>query len=450
MKIEYVISGLTYFKIAMKQIHGNEPLIEDVSTVFRKFNEHYKDNKLSLLFNAFTEDDFQDIVPAYGADTYVDSGGLQIITQKTAVLNDDTKEGIYKVQTKGDFAMCFDEIPLYIDDSKKGASARTDMDGKVIIGDEVYDKGVATGVNIKNQIEAFKRLGSDTKVFVILQGNTPQDWLDFCDGIFSQIPTEYYDHIEGLSIADTCIGNGILEAADMISIIPKLNCPDVFKKRLHLLGVGSINRLIPILVMIEAGLLPEDTHISYDSTSISSSHAFGRYLSKGKTVKFGRVDEEHENLEIDEVIDDMFVNIEKLGWLDELHMPMSKEDMKKYIKRTTKQSFGDIFKDDIDHVQASQLHFGVLFYLLFILSQIINFMDKLNEITETRKTLETYVKRTPKLKLLVPLFEVETYEEYERWREFAVTHRIHSNRISRVQTQQEYKNLISPTVNEWL
>ena len=41
--------------------------------------------------------------------------------------------------------MCFDEIPLFIDDSKKGAAARTDMDGKWVVGEFMYDKGAETG-----------------------------------------------------------------------------------------------------------------------------------------------------------------------------------------------------------------------------------------------------------------------------------------------------------------
>ncbi len=450
MKIEYVISGLSFFKLGMKEINEDEFLRSDIIEILKKFNEYYSNNQISLLFNAFSEKDFAEWVPSLETDTYVDSGGLQMITLKNVELNDKTRQDIYETQAKGTFAMCFDEIPLYIDENKKGNSARTDMSGKYVVGEEIYEKGVATGNNIKKQIQYFEECGTDTKVFVILQGNSPQDWINFCDGVFSIVTEEFYPYIEGLSIADTCIGNGILEAADMISIIPKLNCPEKFKKRLHLLGVGSINRLIPILTMVNSGYLPEDTHISYDSTSISASHAFGRYLTEDRTIKFDRVQLDQNDVNIDSVIHDILNNIKDLNWDENVSVSWTEENLKKRIRESTTNTFGKIHEDEDKEKQKSNLHYGVLFHLIFTLSQIVNFMKRLNKIIETPESLQKHILQTSKLKPLVTLINVTTYDEYVEWRKGAIGQRLPSNRIVRVETYEEFNRISTSVIDEWI
>ncbi len=216
-----------------------------------------------------------------------------------------------------------------------------------------------------------------------------------------------------------------------------------------MLGVGSINRLVPILIMVNSGYLSTDTHISYDSTSISASHAFGRYLTESKTIKFDRVHPGQNDVNIDDVIHDILDNIEDLNWDENISVSWSAENLKKRIRESTTNTFGKIHAHDDAQTQKENLHFGVLFHLIFTLSQIVNFMKRLDKVIESPKSLQKYIMKTNKLKALVMLPNVKTYDEYIEWRKFAVNQRLHSNRITRVQTYNEFKNISTPSINEW-
>jgi len=453
MKLEYIFSGLGFFKLNNPRINDDPELIENIASIFKSFNEYYPNNPCSVLFNAFTEADQGDLVKQYGTKVYVDSGGLQIITTKNKVLDDNMKMQIYDNQTAGDYAMCFDEIPLYIDEAMKGASARTEMAGKFVVGEHVYDKGISTGKNIKQQIEFFKQGKHKTKVFIILQGNSPEDWINFSNGVFEQIEwDEDIDYIEGLAIADTCIGNGILEAADMYSIIPKLNCPDIIKKRLHLLGVGSIGRLAPIIAMVNSGYLPKETHISYDSTSLSSSHVFGRYKSgTGKTYNFGRVEpDDHVPAEFDIILSEIQDNMTRLG-VNEVSK-MNYEEFRHYFLDSTSRSFKAIWEHECPEVEKEKLHNGIIMFVMFIISQGMNFTEQLNEIIKDSESFLSFLSKTSKTKILVSLTNVTNYEEYLKWREFAIASNIHSNRIARVDTYEKFEKISGnqKSIDDWI
>lgn len=445
MDLEYIVSGTSFTRLSYKEILNDPTIIHDIKEMFAKFNGKYPKNQLSLLFNAFVEDDFVNLLPKYDVPIYADSGGLQIITLKTKELTEELKTEIYDVQSKIDYAFCFDEIPLYIAESAKGNSARTSMDGKFVVGDEIYAKGCATGKNIQNQINHFKKVGSETKVFVILQGNSKDDWVNFCQGVFEQLDESHYPHIEGLAIADTCIGNGVLEAADMFSVIPLLPCPEPFKKRLHLLGVGSISRLIPIIVMVKSGYLPEDTYVSYDSTSISSAFVFGRFLSEDKTINFDKCDEDEHNAEIEEIVVNMLEHAERFDWTQHIDLD-SKADFEKLFRMHSKRSVGDLTevvsakdspdgKKQVDPVMYRKL---MLFHATYLLSQLANFTNNLLEVIKDDKSLKAYLRSTSRTKPLLSLMNVKTYEEYEAWRVEALKMNIHSNRINRAQTYEEF------------
>ena len=450
MKLEYVLSGISYFSLGRKRIGEDEELISHIKNIFDKFNEYYPNNPGAILFNAFTEKDQASFVPKYGTKTYVDSGGLQIITVKKQELTEDMKLKIYETQAMGDYAMCFDEIPLYIDEDKKGAAARTDMSGKYVVGEQVYDKGVATGSNIRKQIDYFKSVNAKTKVFIILQGNSPDDWMNFSNGVFSQIDWEQdIDYIEGLAIADTCIGNGILEALDMYSIIPKLNCPDSIKKRLHLLGVGTLTRLSPIISLVNSGYLAEDTYISYDSTSLSSNFIFGTYYTKGKEYRFPKVESGVQNKVIDMIVDDIQANIKKIGWNE--FTRLSHDEFKEYFTRSTSESFKTIYENECPITEQKIFQDGIIMFALLILSQLANFTEDLMEIISDEKKFKKYLNTQNKTKILNTLKGIKTYDDYLEWRKFAINSRVHSNRIARVNTYEEFlaKTTNKKTLADW-
>lgn len=444
MKFEYIISGVSMFRLHRQEIAKKPELCELILNFFKKFNDYYMNNNISLLYNAFTESDYKDVLNKFNVPLYLDSGGLQMITLKKQKVDDQAKNKIYEAQSSGgDYAMCFDEIPLYIDDNKRGNSARTDMSGKYVIGEEMYDKGVLTGKNISNQIKYFIKQKSKAKTYIILQGNSFDDWMNFSDGVFSQLQESDYDYVHGLAIADTCLGNGCLEMADMLSIIPFLKCPDSVKKNIHLLGVGSINRLLPAIIMVQSGYLDSETSFTYDSTSLSSSHIYGRYYdSNDNTIDYIKL--QHKNslktdknndlsviFEIKSIMNDIKYNAKKIGW-DQLY---DFNDLFETIFiESTRKSFNSIIdmkKDYFDHL--------IVFHLIYTLSQIVNFTEKLRSMFDKQKRDE-HIEKYKKLIALRELENVNNYKTYQKWKNQAIrTGRIQSNRIKRVDTNKDIK-----------
>jgi hypothetical protein len=169
--------------------------------------------------------------------------------------------------------MCFDEIPTI--------SIGSGTAGRASTGDKLYQPeradacAIKTANNIKEQCEVLKY--SKSKVFYIVQGNNVDDMISW----FNQGSTVMSDYskIGGLALADTCMGNGTLESIEMIvaynAIRSKFGA-DVVKNHIHLLGVGSVSRLLPFIYS-KGSMLPEDLTVSFDSTSFSMTYMMGKF-----------------------------------------------------------------------------------------------------------------------------------------------------------------------------
>ncbi len=96
-------------------------------------------------------------------------------------------------------------------------------------------------------------------------------------------------YIGGIALADTCMGNGELESIEMLKAghIISQDCHPNYSEHLHLLGVGSINRMKPVIYLSKSGFLDKFQRISYDSTSHSSSLLFGKFMTGGKSGSIG-------------------------------------------------------------------------------------------------------------------------------------------------------------------
>lgn len=302
--LKYCASGFISFpnlNTIFRNNEGNEYL-KYVAESVHKVDEKYKDYNLTLLYNAYTEKDntpvFKKLLEhGLNVPIYTDSGGLQInLTKTTASTNiEQSKLDVYKEQSiLSDYGMCFDEMPVHINDRErpKDAHSRMDASGRYYVLDLVYSKGVQTGKNIKQQIETFKELKSKTKIFLILQGYTLDDYNLYADGVYSQLTEDDYDYIEGVAIANTLTSDYFSAFDTFIRHQHHLNVPEQHKKHIHLLGVGGLNRIFPFLVLKNKETFWEkDFIVNFDSTSATSSFIFGRSsLLKNKrlsTLKLG-------------------------------------------------------------------------------------------------------------------------------------------------------------------
>jgi hypothetical protein len=251
------------------------------------------DPELSILYNAYTESQytksFAKMNNMHMSAVYADSGGLQMMTSNKAITV-DSKKDIYRIQSYADYAMCFDEIPLSRKpNAKHSRNERSNTGNKLYHPDKLEAAGTATGLNIKEQIESFKSLGTHTKVIPIVQGNTWEDMVTFYKQIEKCLDPDDYNHISGLAVADTCMGNGELESIEMLRAahnIAKFSHENI-KNHLHVLGVGSIMRMRPIIYLERSKYLDTFRHISYDSSSHSSCFTYGLIKLNGTCTPLG-------------------------------------------------------------------------------------------------------------------------------------------------------------------
>lgn len=247
---------------------------------------------ISTLYNAYTEknhvSEFKNLDNLGSDSVYADSGGLQIVTAGKSITEDIKKE-IYKTQAYADYAMCFDVIPLSSVSLTRTRNERSNIGNKIFHSVNHQESAFATGDNVKQQASYFRSIGAKTKVIIIVQGNTTEDMVNFYRNIESRLSPEDYENIGGMAIADTCMGNGELESIEMLraaKLIADFCHPNV-RKHLHVLGVGSIPRMRPILYLLKSGYLHEFDRVSYDSSSHTSTFQYGLLKLNGTCKSIG-------------------------------------------------------------------------------------------------------------------------------------------------------------------
>ena len=299
---DYVISAtsrIRLYDLRVFETHYKivkDPAVRLMDITKEKIKKSCKntDPYISVLYNGFVEAEYPKYYKALdnlGADfVYADSGGLQIITLGKQV-TPEIKKKIYGDQCYADYAMCFDEIPLERTTQVRSASERVITHNKVFNQDRHRESGRLTGQNIKEQIDFFRKNNAKTKVIIIVQGNIASDMIMFYEEIAKQLDEDDYNYIGGLAVADTCCGNGTLESIEMMKAARAIGhiAHENVRNHLHFLGVGTLSRLRPIVYLLRSGYLDTYNHISYDSSTISSTYDFGKVIIDEKTKFLGQL-----------------------------------------------------------------------------------------------------------------------------------------------------------------
>ena len=286
IELEYVSGSINKnLRISNKDKEIQAENIEDITRLIKfvqnKLHGHFK---FSVLSNAYTEEKEADMIRAndnFGHDyLYTDSGGLQVLTQGLEI-TDEVKDRVYGVQAKySDYAMSFDEMPLLVVPENATGSVNGDA-GRVYIDEMIETTAEASAKHIQRQIDTFQELKTDTKILPVLHGYTPESFQRYGKTIFDNLE-HIDDHIQGVSIAslrghsDSKVG-----VMKMFDYVPKiLNSgfiDDKYLSHIHLLGVARHQRIMPIIMMVKKGLLPDAVQkISFDSTAITKSYTFGK------------------------------------------------------------------------------------------------------------------------------------------------------------------------------
>lgn len=285
--LEYVMSGCSYSRISEPRIIQNPSALEGLQSVFRRLDNQNK-HRYSLLFNAFTEKRYGPVFEHYKDSIFKvhsDSGGLQIVTQGKEI-NAEQKQKIYDLQGKhSHIAMSFDDIPVHLED---GRSGRNDTNNRAFDKDNFESYARSSAENYRDQIDYFMEHGFDSKPLMIIHGNCKDTYCKWMDIFMETLEDHHLPHVGGVSIASAAMGTGVLEDIERYFLINELQAPEEVMKNIHILGVGSIVRLIPLLMFIRNGVLA-DRHISYDSSTHSSGKELGFWINEnGKLTKFGK------------------------------------------------------------------------------------------------------------------------------------------------------------------
>ena len=115
---------------------------------------------------------------------------------------------------------------------------------------------------------------------IIAQGNCYETYMAWVEYILKEIPSSYYQHIGGIAMGAAALGTGPLEDIERAAYATKLPF-QMDEPYIHILGVGSIRRLLPYIALAKSGYYPKNIHLSYDSTTHTSGVSMGLYYLDG-------------------------------------------------------------------------------------------------------------------------------------------------------------------------
>lgn len=433
MELNYVFSALSMLGVIKKSYLEDTSLangvtnafcqISDLADSFTKPMSTKYDLTTSMLFNAFTEKQYADHMRKHNnyhvKDFYADSGGLQMVTTGHTI-TEELKDHVYKVQAQNaQYCMCFDEIALESISAVRSKSERSNTQNKVFISSRHIEAGILTGKNIKRQVSHFREVDSKSRVIVIIQGNTYQDMYDFYNAIASQLDDNDYDYIGGMAIADTCMGNKALESIDMTiaaHMISSVAHPNL-SNHLHYLGVGSISRLEPVMMLHEK-FLPNIKKVSYDSSTHSLT--FNNGVWKGSRKNIGKYYTPTIHRNFGEVYDRFEPIASQL---------MDRNDIQRVLTCQKNNTFtmSNLYQKYLndDSLTEGEKIMTAVFPYMYIREITLDFVRRLSKIDEIL---------AEKKRHMLALKEYSTVDEVLRWRNentFSKSSKLPSARIKR-------------------
>lgn len=388
--LEYVASGSSFFKLMYEESLRPENLEFFKKTFGALEGQH--NHHISLLYNAHTEkrigaimnDNYRDLVYSIHAD----SGGLQMITRGETI-TEELKESVYENQSKhSDVAMCFDVIPVKVLSDR---SERLDLNFRRFDHSTLEDCARATGKNLRRQIEYFVEQKSVARPMLIAQGNCYDTYMKWTECIMEEIPQDLHQYIGGIAMGAAALGKGTLEDIKRAFYFTQLPL-DIGSNHLHLLGVGSVARLLPNLIFFQNGMY-EDVEMSYDSTTHTSGPVLGSYYMNGRLNKITRLYDGQYRL----VLDDIKKNF-----------PFFDMDLKTFYEclnhssRTYEEKFGNINPN----IQT---------YYIFVASSILNFMEHVNTVRQSKKSILSMTKGIER-SAFSALYDVKTADDFKSWK----------------------------------
>ena len=225
MRLEYIASAINYVWTGGVHRTYSSDFVEKIHHITSTINGWDDNHKFGVLFNAYTEGDegeyHKELFSPYTIQG--DSGGLQMITLGHTP-TPELRRNVYETQSKyATHSMCFDEIPLRL---PTGKSSLGDFDTRYYDKSMVPECAKQTAKNITEQVELFDSVGSDSKVFMIIQGNCIDTYQYWMDEILSNLSDDVVSKLHGIAVGGGCLGRGLLEDIEKICNDVSIECPD--------------------------------------------------------------------------------------------------------------------------------------------------------------------------------------------------------------------------------
>lgn len=287
MKYEYVVSGPSHSLTARAPslINPNKDVFLGYLKTFKSELLKLGEYDFSILYNGYNEYDlgvFLHSIFGECAKFYSDSGGLQMITLGHSI-TEELKHKVYLNQAKcGDYAMSFDEIPVKLLAEK---SSRSGMSSRVVDTENFDNYAIESAKNLKAQIKTFKECNTKSRPFMIIQGYSLESYQHWADTLLGHLDQSDIDYIGGVACGAAALGQGQLEDFKRAYICANIVLPEHIKNHIHLLGVGSISRLIPYAILHSNGTL-NTKRLSFDSSTHSSALSMANFQLGSKLVSY--------------------------------------------------------------------------------------------------------------------------------------------------------------------
>ena len=388
--LEYVASGSSYFKLMYAE--SLEPQnLDFFARTFGSLNNTHN-HKISLLYNAYTEkrpgewmgEHYRPLVHSIHAD----SGGLQMVTLGRTITN-ELKEEVYDSQARNsDIAMCFDVIPVRTLDA--GRSERLDLSNRRFDRTDLERCARETGKNLRRQIDFFDEKGSKARPMLITQGNDYDSYMKWTQYVVEELTPYHVSRIGGIAMGAAALGKGSLEDFKRAFYFTQLPI-NLESKHLHLLGVGSVYRMIPQFIFMQNGLY-DGVEMSYDSTTHTSGVTQGRYYKDDLALNFTRA------------FDDNY----RIVWEDiKRNFPFYNYDLNTFYEALNISS--RTYQEKHGNIDPSLQTYGV-----FVSSAIKNFLAHVEKLQSSRDEIMK-MSRGIDATAFNALYSVRTTEDFNHW-----------------------------------
>lgn len=435
MTFEMVISGMTMgAPTGVWDSHNILDYQTHLKNKIQQVSDKYTNQSLSILFNSFTEKKHGEVVSSYDlgfTHRYADSGGIQMITTKNGI-TEELKDKVYRHQgTYADYAFIFDDIPIHIDKSvNKGMNVLNNLNGKYYVTDLIKPKALSTAKNIKRQIEIFDEIDSNTKIYIITQGDTIDNINCYVETIMNELSDYEISRIHGVALSTACVGTDFVSRYDVMYSHPHINLPEDIKANVHLLGVGNVSSLFPMTH--NSQYFDSIKTLSYDSTRQTNSYLFKKYTDiNHRTFK---LNDSMSNVHrcISEIYDRNKIIFNEFNINDHIELI---ENATKYSSLNTEKAC-KFYNEDFD--KSDIIYRYVHFY--WTMEVISNFMVQIDNVQRGIYS-ESLKKNTP----IFLMNKIRDYADYNEWKRQITYNKKQVKKINKI------SDIISTNkLEEWL